>query len=72
MLAGMPLSKAVKYVRDKKSDFRCVEVKYADQVDWFTSLICTQQVCYCSLTYSAECEALNQDAHWLTRYFLIL
>lgn len=28
----MPLSKAVKYVRDKKSEYRCIEVKYADQV----------------------------------------
>ena len=32
-VAGMPLSKAVKYVRDKKLEYRCVEVKYADQVD---------------------------------------
>lgn len=28
----MPLSKAVKYVRGKKSEYRCVEIKYADQV----------------------------------------
>ncbi len=34
-MTGMALSKAVKYVREKKSDYRCVEVKYADQVDFF-------------------------------------
>lgn len=28
----MPLATAVQHVRERKSDFRCVEVKYADQV----------------------------------------
>ena len=30
--AGMPLSRALMYVRNKKADYRCVEVKYADKV----------------------------------------
>lgn len=30
--AGMPLAEAIRYIQDKRKDYRCVEVKYADQV----------------------------------------